>query len=129
MKTKVHLQIFKVYISGHVEYKFLAIVPHEIGGPMVVGHCCLHLDLERGWSSFKELFVMKEFRGGGIGTYLVRACCGFALARGAKDIGILIEHDNESVVAFYEPLGFRLCYADRDGLCFKKSLEAKEEGA
>ena len=59
---------------------------------------------EDGRMELDDLYVVPEFRGRGIGTEIVRRCCGST----EKPVFLYVFRKNERAVALYERLGFRI---------------------
>lgn len=61
-------------------------------------------DGHRGW--LYSLAVLPDFRGQGIGADLVRASISALKELGCQKVNLQVRKDNDSVIAFYERLGF-----------------------
>ncbi len=68
-------------------------------GTAMVGH-----DGHRGWVYY--LAVRLEHQGRGVGRELMRACEEWVEARKIPKIQLMVRNTNESVVAFYQALGY-----------------------
>jgi ribosomal protein S18 acetylase RimI-like enzyme len=63
-------------------------------------------DGHRGWVYY--VAVREDARGRGLGTEMMAAAEGWLRARGVPKVQLMVRESNESVVAFYEALGYEV---------------------
>jgi ribosomal protein S18 acetylase RimI-like enzyme len=81
----------------------LFLVAEDLGG-MVVGFALTYLDDQPDpW--LESLHVIRESRGGGVGTELMRATAGRLMARGHRTLRLGVVQGNAAAGRFYERLG------------------------
>lgn len=59
------------------------------------------------WSLATRVFVDPEFRGRGVGTYLMNALAAAARTEGATKIGLQVDAENGAALSLYKSLGYR----------------------
>jgi GNAT superfamily N-acetyltransferase len=59
------------------------------------------------WSLATRVFVNPDFRGRGVGTYLMNALAAAARADGATKIGLQVDAENGAGLSLYKSLGYR----------------------
>ena len=59
------------------------------------------------WSLATRVFVAPDFRGRGVGTYLMNAFAATARAEGATKIGLQVDAENGAGLSLYKSLGYR----------------------
>jgi GNAT superfamily N-acetyltransferase len=59
------------------------------------------------WSLATRVFVDPDFRGRGVGTYLMNALAAAARAEGATKIGLQVDAENGAGLSLYKSLGYR----------------------
>jgi ribosomal protein S18 acetylase RimI-like enzyme len=84
----------------------------DLLGTAMVGH-----DGHRGWVYY--LAVAESARRRGIGRDLMRECEQWVRSRGVPKIQLMVRHNNASVIAFYEDLG----YADGEVVVLGRFLD------
>jgi GNAT superfamily N-acetyltransferase len=109
-EKNIDIKRLDVSIDGLDHSKLMALVEDRAVGTIDLLH------VERKAASFRELFVDREYRRGGIGKALVKTCEQMAIESGCEYLGCLVAAGNHSVVPFYLLLGFEICYEHDDGM-------------
>jgi GNAT superfamily N-acetyltransferase len=65
-------------------------------------------------AEMRQLFVVPEMRGQGVGKALVAECVRYARINQRATLNLTIAHCNREVIGFYQPLGFMPVYEFTD---------------
>src|SRR5271155_5569872 len=77
-----------------------------VRGDGVVGTAMVGHDGHRGWVYY--LAVARDHQRQGLGALLMRAAEEWLRARGAVKVQVMVRHTNDTVVTFYETIGYEV---------------------
>ena len=66
-------------------------------------------------ATVRQLYVVPEARGRGLGKRLVEECCTVAAVNGCETLALQIARANAAVTRFYSKIGFFVAYQYDDG--------------
>jgi len=101
----VREESIRTWIDTLLDEECLNIVATHDGDH--VGHATLVPD--DGESYELAIFVLGEYQGAGIGTYLLEHLLGYAQAEGVEKVWLTVERWNDPAIALYRKVGFEMC--------------------
>ncbi|WBW71644.1 NatC N-acetyltransferase complex catalytic subunit Naa30 [Schizosaccharomyces osmophilus] len=96
--------VYRYFVHQWPEYNFVALLDGQMVGAVISKQ-----DIHRGQSLrgyIAMLAVKDSHRGKGIATLLTKASLNVMIEKGAQEIVLETEVDNDAAMSFYERLGF-----------------------